>query len=58
VELNNAIQNKESEHAGIFEKVFFFLTHNDSREHVLHHTMTKNYLRTFPNTVPLQENAV
>lgn len=44
--------------AGWAEKVFLFLTHNDSREHVLHHTMPSYYLRPFPGVVPLPGNAV
>lgn len=43
--------------AGILEKVFLFLTHNDSREHVLHHTQTKLYLRPFPGKQPLPPEA-
>lgn len=45
-------------HEGIIEKVFLFLTHNDSREHILHHTITSNYLRPFPGSVTLPESAV
>ena len=44
--------------SGIAEKLFLFLTHNDSREHVLHHTLTNVYSRPFPGTVPLPEGAV
>ena len=43
---------------GIFEKIFLFLTHDDSREHVLHHTATTVHSRPFPGVVPLPENAV
>jgi fatty acid desaturase len=43
---------------GIFEKVFLFLTHGDSREHVLHHTLVKVYSRPFPGKVPMPEKAV
>ena len=43
--------------AGIPEKLFLFLTHDDSREHVLHHTLTKVYSRPFPGTVPLPSEA-
>ncbi len=39
-------------------KLFLFLTHNDSREHVLHHTLVRVYSRPFPGAVPLPENAV
>ena len=38
--------------SGIFEKAILLLTHNDSREHVLHHTKTKLYLRPFPGKEP------
>jgi fatty acid desaturase len=44
--------------SGIPEKAFLFLTHNDSREHVLHHTMTTVHSRPFPGVIPLPENAV
>jgi fatty acid desaturase len=44
--------------AGIIEKVFLFLTHNDSREHVLHHTLTRIHSRPFPGAIPLPETAV
>jgi hypothetical protein len=43
---------------GIFEKAFLFLTHNDSREHVLHHTLTSIHSRPFPGAVPFPEKAV
>jgi fatty acid desaturase len=43
--------------AGPAEKVFLFLTHGDSQEHVLHHTMTSVYLRPFPGRAPLPEGA-
>ena len=43
---------------GIVEKIFLFLTHGDSREHVLHHTLVKIYSRPFPGKVPMPENAV
>ncbi len=42
---------------GILEKVFLFLTHNDSREHVLHHTLVQVYSRPFPGRVPLPAEA-
>lgn len=44
--------------AGIAEKIFLFLTHNDSREHILHHTMTAIHSRPFPGKFALPENAV
>jgi hypothetical protein len=43
---------------GLLEKIFLFFTHGDSQEHVLHHTLTKYYLRPFTGTVPLPEQAV
>jgi hypothetical protein len=44
--------------SGILEKIFLFMTHNDSREHVLHHTMTRIHSRPFPGVLPLPEKAV
>jgi hypothetical protein len=44
--------------SGIPEKIFLFMTHDDSREHVLHHTMTRIHSRPFPGAIPLPENAV
>jgi fatty acid desaturase len=44
--------------AGIIEKAFLFLTHNDAREHVLHHTLTSVHSRPFPGVVDLPEKAV
>lgn len=38
---------------GFFEKIFLFFTHDDSREHVLHHTMVRKYLRPFPGSEAL-----
>lgn len=43
---------------GIAEKIFLFLTHNDPRHHVLHHTLAKVYSRPFPDTIPLPDGAV
>jgi hypothetical protein len=43
---------------GLFEKMFLFLTHNDSREHVLHHTLTSVHSRPFPGVIPMPEQAV
>jgi fatty acid desaturase len=42
----------------LLERVFLFLTHNDSREHVLHHTLVRVYSRPFPGRVPLPPQAV
>jgi fatty acid desaturase len=43
---------------GFFEKIFHFLTHSDSREHVIHHTDVAAYDRPFPGRVPMPEGAV
>ena len=43
--------------SGFIEKLFLILTHNDPKEHVLHHTLPKEYLRPFPNTIPLPKEA-
>jgi fatty acid desaturase len=40
------------------EKIFLFLTHGDSREHVLHHTIINIYSRPFPHKVPMPTGAV
>lgn len=42
----------------LLEKTLLFLTHNDSREHVLHHTITRVYSRPFPGRLPLPPGAV
>ena len=44
--------------SGIIEKIFLFFTHGDSREHVLHHTLTSVYSRPFVHKVPMPKNAV
>jgi hypothetical protein len=44
--------------SGAIEKIFLFLTHNDSREHVLHHTVTAVHSRPFPGKIPLPPGAV
>jgi hypothetical protein len=38
--------------------IYLFLTHNDSREHVLHHTLTSIHSRPFPGGIPLPDEAV
>ncbi len=43
---------------GIAEKLFLWLTHNDVREHTLHHTVVKIYSRPFPGKVPMPQEAV
>ncbi len=52
------VRTRNLKPAGMAEKVFLFLTHGDSREHVLHHTLTAVYTRPFPGTVPLPEGTV
>lgn len=52
------IQTRNMRNHGLIEKIFLFLTHDDSREHVLHHTKVQVYSRPFPGKVPLPENAV
>jgi hypothetical protein len=43
--------------SGFPEKFFLFLTHGDSREHVLHHTEPAVYSRPFPGKLPMSDNA-
>ena len=52
------IWTRNLEPSGWPEKVFLFLTHGDSREHVLHHTLTPQYLRPFPGRAPMPDKAV
>lgn len=52
------IKTRNLRNRGLFERIFLFLTHNDSREHVLHHTMVTVYSRPFPGKVPMPEEAV
>jgi fatty acid desaturase len=40
------------------EKLFLFLTHHDSHEHVLHHTSPRLYTRPFVGRVPLPSETV
>ena len=42
----------------VFEKLFHLLTHCDTREHVLHHTMVAVYSRPFPGKLPMPADAV
>jgi hypothetical protein len=44
--------------AGILERIVLFFTHNDSREHVLHHTVPHLYLRPFTGEYPMPKEAV
>lgn len=39
------------------ERVFLFMTHGDSREHVLHHVLVSVHSRPFPGRIPLPANA-
>jgi uncharacterized membrane protein len=52
------IKTRNLRNQGLIEKFILFLTHGDSREHVLHHTLVKVYSRPFPGIVPMPENAV
>ena len=52
------LQTRNLKPKGIIEKTFLFLTHNDSREHILHHTMTVIHSRPFPGEIDLPEDAV
>lgn len=52
------MQTRNLKPEGIIEKCFLFLTHNDSREHILHHTMTVVHSRPFPGVIALPEKAV
>ena len=45
-------------HDTVMQRMVLFVTHNDPREHVLHHTMVKENSRPFPGTIPMPENAV
>jgi fatty acid desaturase len=43
---------------GPVERIFLFLTHWDSAEHVLHHTHPAVYTRPFPGSLPFPEDSV
>ncbi len=53
---NIASRNLKNE--TVFEKLFHLLTHGDTREHVLHHTMVAVYSRPFPGKVAMPDDAV
>lgn len=55
-ERNVASRNLKNE--TVFEKLFHLLTHGDTREHVLHHTMVAVYSRPFPGKLPMPADAV
>ncbi|OGS45253.1 MAG: hypothetical protein A2539_10285 [Elusimicrobia bacterium RIFOXYD2_FULL_34_15] len=52
------IKTRNLKNSGIFEKIFIFLTHGDSSEHVLHHTLVGIYSRPFPGVVPMPQESV
>jgi fatty acid desaturase len=52
------LQTRNLKPKGIIEKTFLFLTHNDSCEHILHHTMTVIHSRPFPGEIDLPKDAV
>jgi hypothetical protein len=52
------LQTRNLRPKGILEKTFLFITHNDSREHILHHTMTVIHSRPFPGLIELPEGSV
>lgn len=52
------IKTRNLSDKGILEKIFIFLTHGDSREHVLHHTLPGVYTRPFPGKVPMPAESV
>ena len=52
------MQTRNLKHDGPAEKLFLFITHGDSREHILHHSMVGVYTRPFPASLPMPENAV
>ena len=52
------IKTRNLEARGWMEKIFLFLTHGDSREHVLHHVLVSVHSRPFPGMIPLPQNAV
>jgi len=53
-----AIQARNLRSEGVLAKLFLFLTHDDAREHVLHHALVRIYSRPFPGRVPLPQGAV
>jgi fatty acid desaturase len=42
----------------LLEKALLFMMHNDSREHVLHHTQVRVFSRPFPGRLPFPDDAV
>ncbi len=52
------LATRNLKHDTVMQKTALFLTHNDPREHVLHHMIVKENSRPFPGTIPMPENAV
>jgi fatty acid desaturase len=52
------LRTRNLRNKGAAARVFLFLTHGDSHEHVLHHTSVKVYSRPFPGSLPMPEGAV
>jgi len=52
------IQTRNLKHGTFGGKLFLFMTHGVSREHILHHSMVEVYSRPFPEKLPMPENAV
>ncbi len=52
------IASRNLKNKTVFEKLFHLLTHGDTREHVLHHTMVAVYSRPFPGKVAMPADAV
>jgi fatty acid desaturase len=55
---SRAMLTRNLKNDGFCERFFNFLTHNDSREHILHHTKVAVYTRPFPGRLPLPGGAV
>ncbi len=53
-----SIKTRNLRRRGVLERLFLFLTHGDSQEHILHHTLVQVYSRPFPGMVPLPGDAV
>ncbi len=44
--------------SGLLEKIFLFITHGDSKEHVLHHTQVILYTRPFLDKIPMPPKSI
>jgi hypothetical protein len=53
-----SLKTRSLRRSGVLERLFLFLTHGDSQEHVLHHTLVQVYSRPFPGMVPIPKDAV